>query len=177
MQADLDDTTERARKDRNDAADRIAEKDRLISALDGEILKYKAQAEGYDDLKADRDSLAEQLREANAQNKEQAKDHEIALERVARDAEKAQEKAVAEAMAAVQEKLDRTRVRLVVAEAEAASLRSFKTANDELRETLGEKRAKIAMLEDQVAAMGYRAVDTEQKAVEWAERNRKDKRI
>ena len=172
LQVELDAVTEQARKDKNDSADRIAEKDRLISALDGEVLKYKAQAEGYDDLKADRDSLAEQLRDANVQNKEQAKDHEIALERAAREAEKAQEKAVTEAKAAVQEKLDQTKERLVIAEAEAASLRGFKAANDELRETLGEKKAKISMLEDQVAALETRAVSAEQKAVEWLEKNR-----
>lgn len=172
LQVELDAVTEQARKDKNDSADRIAEKDRLISALDGEVLKYKAQAEGYDDLKNDRDALAEQLRETNAQNKEQAKDHEIAMERAAREAEKAQEKAVAEAKAAVQEKLDQTKERLAAAEAEAASLRGFKAANDELRETLGEKKARISMLEDQVAAMESRAVSAEQKAVEWLEKNR-----
>ena len=147
LQADLDAVTEQARHDRNDAADRLAEKDRLISALDGEVLKYKTQAEGYDDLKADRDSLGERLREANSTIKDLQKDHQMEMERAGMAAQQAQREAVAEATATIREKLDQAKEQLAAAQAEANSLREFKAANDRLHETVGEQKAKITMLE------------------------------
>ena len=70
LQADLDAVYEQARQDRDTAADRLAEKDRIISTLDSRMEMLEIQAAGYPELKADRDSLADQLRDAKQEIKD-----------------------------------------------------------------------------------------------------------
>ena len=49
--------------------------------------------------------------------------------------------------------LNETKERLTAALTEVASLRNFKDDNDSLRETIGEKRAYIAILEERISTL------------------------
>lgn len=120
LQADLEAVTEQARQDRNNAADRLAEKDRLITTLDSRVAMLEIQAAGYDDLRSERDTLANQLRDANQALKDQGKDHQIELERATRAAEKAQIDAVAAAKAEGEEVAAELRKQLQEAQIDAA---------------------------------------------------------
>ena len=115
MQEDMDDMRNQSQREQNTLERRISEKDRLISMLDADLEKYRSMLEGYDAMRASRDTLAEQLRETNAAIKEMEMAHELALER-----------------AAIQ--------------AEAAILRDLRAETDNLREKLGEQKARLEML-------------------------------
>lgn len=162
LQADLDAAIEQARQDRNAAADRLAEKDRLITTLDGRLEMLEIQAAGYPELKADRDSLADQLRDANQTIKDMKKDHKVEAERAAREAEKAQDAAVAAAKAEGEAKVADLRDKLQQAQIDgakalqdaekqaheadnvsAAEIRKLEQENARLREQLAELRAKM----------------------------------
>lgn len=162
LQADMDAANEQARQDRNTAADRLAEKDRIISTLDGRMEMLEIQAAGYPELKADRDSLANQLRDANQEIKDLKKDHKAEMERATREAEKAQDAAVAAARAEGESKAAELRDRLQQAQidgakalqdaekeaheadkAAAAEIRKLEQENARLREQLAELRAKM----------------------------------
>lgn len=91
LQADLDAAREQAQRDRMVVADRDLTIKQLTAS--NEILQIKGEA--YDELKAERDSMAGQLRDANQEIKDLKKDHKVDMERAAREAEKAQDAAVA----------------------------------------------------------------------------------
>lgn len=162
LQAELDAANEQARQDRNAAADRLAEKDRLITTLDGRLEMLEIQAAGYPELKGERDSLADQLRDANQTIKDMKKDHKVELERATREAEKAQDAAVAAARAEGEAKVADLRERLQGAKidaakalqdaeknaheadkAAAAEIRKLEQENARLREQLAELRGKM----------------------------------
>lgn len=162
LQTDLDAAIEQARQDRNAAADRLAEKDRLITTLDARIAMLELKADGYDDLKTAHDKLAAALTAAQADAKSAAREHEIELERAARDAEKAQDAAVAavkaegDATAAeLRERLQEARIDAAKAlqnaerqahdadKAAAAEIRKLEQENARLREQLAELKAKM----------------------------------
>lgn len=162
LQSELDAVTEQARQDRNAAADRLAEKDRLITTLDGRLEMLEIQAAGYPELKAERDSLAAALTAAQADAKSQVKDHEIALERASRAAEKALDAAVAAAKAEGEVRAAELRDKLQQAQidgakalqeaerqaheadkAAAVEIRKLEQENARLRELLAELRAKM----------------------------------
>jgi len=100
LRTELEQLKEQARVERNDAADRLAEKERLIKTLDARLVVLEKQADGYDELRAERDSLQAKLSAAMADMATAAKDHQIAMERAAFQAEKEKRDAVAEAKAA-----------------------------------------------------------------------------
>ena len=166
LQTELDSVTEQARKERNEAADRIAEKDRLISTLDGRLEMVEIQAAGYDKLKDERDSLARQLQEAQSTVKEQDKDHQMEMERAAMAARQAQDEAVAAAkaeadgkIASLKEQLQEAKIAgakdLQAAEkaaheadkVAAAEIRKLEQENARLRELMAEMKAKMSMEE------------------------------
>ena len=150
LRAELAALTEQAKKDRIDAVNRLAEKDRLLSVLDENMTRYKHQAEGYAELLQERDDLAAQLSSATATIKDHEKDHQMELERVKMSAHQAQTEAVLAAQKEMQIQLDDVKERLAAAQAEAKSLQGFKDDNDKLRERLGEQNVHIAMLEQQI---------------------------
>lgn len=150
LKAELAALAEQAQKDNLDAANRLAEKDRLLSVLDENMTRYKTQAEGYTALLQERDSLVAQLTYEQATMKDREKDHQMELERVKMTAHQAQTEAVLAAQKEIQIQLDDIKERLAAAQAEAKSLQGFKADNDMLRERLGEQNVHIAMLEQQV---------------------------
>ena len=150
LKAELAAFAEQAQKDNLDAANRLAEKDRLLSVLDENMTKYKHQAEGYAELLQERDELITQLSSATAAMKDREKDHQMELERLKMTAQQAQTVAVLAAQKEMQIQLDDVKERLATAQAEAKSLHSFKADNDILRERLGEQNVHIAMLEQQI---------------------------
>lgn len=144
----------------DNAKERLNEKDRVIISLDGDLVKYKGKAEGYDELRAERDALEKQLRDANSTIKDLKKDCELEVERTKMAAVEVMREAVAHAQKEMQQQIDTLKETLDVtkeaaanAKAEANSLRGFRDANDELRITIGEQKARIAMLEDQIEVM------------------------
>ena len=151
LQADLEAAREQAQKDRMAVADR----DLTIKQLtaNNEILQIKA--EGYDAVLIKRDSLSQELRDLK-------KDHAIEMERAARDAEKAQEAAVAAVKAEGDAKVSELKEQLqdakiasanALQEAEraaheadraaSAEIRKLEQENARLREQLAEMKAKI----------------------------------
>ena len=84
---------------------------------------------------------------------EREKDHQLALER----AEMASQKAVLEAVSRTKDELltvlNETKERLAAALTEVASLRSFKDDNEALRESVGEKKGYITILEERIATL------------------------
>lgn len=144
-------------KELDNAKERLTEKDRVIISLDGDLVKYKGKAEGYDELRAERDALEKQLRDANSSIKDLKKDCELEVERTKMAAVEVMREAVAHAQKEMQQQIDTLKETLDVtkevaanAKAEANSLRGFRDANDELRITIGEQKARIAILEDQL---------------------------
>lgn len=147
-------------KELDNAKERLTEKDRVIISLDGDLVKYKGKAEGYDELRAERDALEKQLRDANSSIKDLKKDCELEVERTKMAAVEVMREAVAHAQKEMQQQIDTLKETLDVtkevaanAKAEANSLRGFRDANDELRITIGEQKARIAILEDQLEVM------------------------
>ena len=161
LQADMMLVTDQTQKDRIEAEKRIAEKDRLITALDEDVVKYKAQADGYDELLRERDNLSQQLRDKNAEMMEREKDHQLALERAEMAAQHALLEAVSKTRYELVTVLNETKEGLTAALTEVASLRSFKDDNDSLRETIGEKKAHIAILEERIGALQERNLQLE----------------
>lgn len=150
LRAELAALTEQAKKDRIDAVNRLAEKDRLLSILDENMTSYKHQAEGYAELLQERDNLMTQLSSTTATMKDREKDYQMELERLKMTAHQAQIDAVLAAQKEMQTQLEDLRGRLVAAQAEAKSLQGFKADNDLLRERLGEQNVHVAMLEQQI---------------------------
>lgn len=150
LKAELAALTEQAKKDRIDAVNRLAEKDRLLSILDENMTRYKHQAEGYAEILQERDDLAAQLSSATTTMKDHEKDYQMELERLKMTAHQAQTAAVLAAQKEMQIQLDDVKERLAAAQAEAKSLQGFKDDNDKLRERLGEQNVHIAMLEQQI---------------------------
>ena len=74
---------------------------------------------------------------------------------------------------AVNDRLHEAVVAQAAAQAEANSLREFKAANDTLHVTIGEQKAKISMLEQQVMTLDEKTVLAEQKAALLLEKNQK----
>ena len=150
LKAEMAALAEQAKIDSIDAANRLAEKDRLLTVLDENLTRYKAQAEGYTALLQERDNLMTQLSSAAATMKDREKDHQMELERLKMTAHQAQTEAVLAAQKEMHAQLEDLRGRLVAAQAESKSLQGFKADNDMLRERLGEQNVHIAMLEQQV---------------------------
>ncbi|MBR5021640.1 MAG: hypothetical protein IKY18_00320 [Oscillospiraceae bacterium] len=150
LKAELAALAEQAKIDSIDAANRLAEKDRLLTVLDENLTRYKHQAEGYIELLQERNDLAAQLSSATATMKGREKDHQMELERLKMTAHQAQIDAVLAAQKEMQTQLEDLRGRLVAAQAEAKSLQGFKADNDLLRERLGEQNVHIALLEQQI---------------------------
>lgn len=163
LQAEMDAANEQHRQSRSDYEDRLADKTRALKDADARLSMLEIKADGYDDLKADRDALANQLRDAKQDIKDLKKDHKAELERTAREAEKALDAAVAvaktegEARAAeLRDKLQQTQIdgAKALQEAErqaheadkaaAAEIRKLEQENARLREQLAELRAKLS---------------------------------
>lgn len=144
LQADLEAALEQARIDRNNAADRLAEKDRLISTLDNRTAMLEVQASGYSALQADRDHLAATLAAAQADIKDLNREHEIAMERAAMNAERAQEAAVAAVRAEMAKDL---------ADAQAALQQAQIDAERAVHEADMNAAAEIRSLEQQIAGL------------------------
>ena len=153
LQAEFMLLNDQANKERIESEKRLAEKDRLLTVLDEDMVKYKAQAEGYGDLLREREALSQQLRDKNAEMMEREKDHQLALER----AEMAAQQAVLEAVSRTKDELlavlNETKERLAATLTEVASLRSFKDDNEALRESVGEKKGYITILEERIVTL------------------------
>ena len=161
LQAEFMLLNDQANKERIKAEKRLAEKDRLLTVLDEDMVKYKAQAEGYGDLLREREALSQQIRDKNAEMMEREKDHQLALERAEMTAQKALHEAVSKTQDELVTVLNETKERLTAALTEVASLRNFKDDNDSLRETIGEKRAYIAILEERISTLQEQNIQLE----------------
>lgn len=166
LQKELDAIVEQARKDKMDFEERLADKTRALKEADSRLAMMEIKADGYDDLKADRDSMEKQLRDANQEIKDLKKDHKVELERAAREAEKTQEAAVAAVKAEgeakvseLREQLQETKINSAKAlqEAEksaheadmksADEIRKLEQENARLREQLAELKAMLPKAE------------------------------
>lgn len=162
LQKDLDVVTEQARKDRLEFEERLSDKTRALKEADSRAAMLEIKAEGYDELAIDMDSCSNQLRDAKQEIKDLKKDHKIEMERAARDAEKAQEAAVAAAKAEGETKVSELREQLQDAKiasanalqeaeknaheadrASAAEIRKLEQENGSLRAQLAELQAKL----------------------------------
>lgn len=171
LQAELEAAREQAQKDRMAVADR----DLTIKQLtaNNEILQIKA--EGYDAVLVQRDSLTQQVRDANQEIKDLKKDHTVELERAARAAEKAQEAAVSAAKAAAAEELAAARE---VAESRIQGLQAdLQAAKEMAAKRIQEAEAKaaaiIADLREQLKAAeiaSAKALQEAEKAAHEADR-------
>lgn len=147
LQTDLDAAREQAQRDRMAVADR----DLTIKQLtaNNEILQIKGEA--YDELKAERDSMAGQLRDANQEIKDLKKDHKVDMERAAREAEKALDTAVAAAKAEGEAKVAELKERLQEAQINAA--RALQEAERTAHEADKVAAAEIRKLEQENARL------------------------
>lgn len=162
LQKEWDAATEQARKDKLDFEERLADKTRALKEADSRLSMMEIKAEGYDDLKADRDSLEKKLRAAEQEVKDLKKNHEIELERTKNKAEKDQNDAVAVVKADGEEKVSKLRIELQEAKIKAAKdlqaaeraahesdvrsaaeIRKLEQENARLREQLAELRAMM----------------------------------
>lgn len=164
LQKELDEAKESARQVKTELEERIAEQKLTIKGLQNDNAMLQIQADGYPELTAERDSLATQLREANQEIKDLKKDHKVEMERAARDAEKAQDAAVAAAraegdtkVAELKEQLQEARVDAAKAlqEAEKAAHEADKAAATEIRKLEQEN----ARLREQLARRSAGAAD------------------
>ena len=92
---------------------------------------------------------------------EREKDHQMALERAEMAAQHALLEAVSKTRDELVTVLNKTKERLAAALTEVASLRSFKDDNDSLRETIGEKKTHIAILEERISTLQERNLQLE----------------
>lgn len=162
LQKELDAIVEQARKDKMDFEERLADKTRALKEADSRLAMMEIKAEGYDDLKADRDALDAKLRKADQEIKDLKKDHEVELERAKSKAEKDQNDAVAVAKAEGENEASKLRLELQEAKIQAAKdlqaaekaahesdmkaaaeIRKLEQENGSLRTQLAELRAKL----------------------------------
>lgn len=129
LQAELGALSEQARKEHSEAEARLAEKDRLIATLDSRLELLEDKAAGYDELEADRDALAAELRDARAAVKDQEHRHQTELERAAMAAQRAQDAAVAEVTETLRTKMDELQGQL--REAQVAGVQAVQRAEKE----------------------------------------------
>lgn len=121
LQKELDAATEQARKDKLDFEERLADKTRALKEADSRLAMMEIKADGYDDLKAERDALDTKLRNAEQEIKDLKKEHLVALERAKNAAEKAQNDAVAAVKADGETKISNLRTELQEAKIKAAN--------------------------------------------------------
>lgn len=126
--------------------------------LEGDIQRYQEQIANmqaavgaFEAMKEERDAALARIEE----------EHKTAQE--------AQERAVTAAKAMMQHQIDDANARThqamiaeAAAQAEAASLRAFRDANNELHETIGAQKARISMLEAQLTEQKNRSVTQEE---------------
>ena len=136
--------------------------------LEAEVQKCQEQIGGMQAAVASYEAMRNERDTALVKVEEERK----ASQETQKQAVEATRQAMQEQINAVNERLHEAVVAQAAAQAEANNLKEFKVANDCLHETVGEQKAKIAMLEDQVAALDKRAIEAERKAVEWSEKNR-----
>lgn len=151
LQAELNTTMEQARQDRMDFEERLADKSRALKDADARLAMLEIKADGYDDLKADRDSLADQMRDANQTIKDLQKDHGAEMERAAREAEKAQDTAVAAARAEGEAKAAELRDKLQQAQIDGA--KALQDAEKQAHEADKIAAAEIRKLEQEIARL------------------------
>ena len=153
LQAALDAAMEQARKDRLDAEERLADKSRALKDADARLSMLEIKAEGFDDLKADRDRLDKELHQSQQQVKDLKKDHKAALELAAAEAKGAQNTAVATARSEMQALIDAANERHAtevadlkdqIAEARIAGERAVREAVHEAEERAHEADKKAA---------------------------------
>lgn len=137
--------------------------------LEAEIQRYLDQIAGmqtavasFESMKAERDNALAKI-----------EDERRAVQEAQKQAVEATKTAMQDQINAVNDRLHDAVVAQAAAQAEANSLREFKVANDRLHETVGAQKAKITMLEDQVAAMDRKANNAESEATEWREKSLK----
>lgn len=128
--------------------------------LEAEIQRYQEQIVGmqtavasFEVMKAERDAAMTKIEEERK-----------AAQEAQKQAVEATRVAMQEQVNAVNDRLHEAVVAQAAAQAEANSLKEFKAANDKLHEALGEKKAKIAMLEEQADVLDAKANLAEQKA-------------
>lgn len=95
----LDEATEETRRMRLDYEERLSDKSRALKETDARVKMLEIKADGYDDLKADRDK---QVADLVAKTRE----HEFALKMAQKDAEQKKEAAVAAAVVAAKSEKD-----------------------------------------------------------------------
>lgn len=158
LQKQLDVADEQARRDKLDYEERLADKSRALKDADARLAMLEIKADGYDDLKEERDSLDKKLQKAIQDKKDMEKDHATALERAAREAEKAQNDAVATANAAKDSVIEDLRNKLQDAKIQAARdlQEAEKAAHEADRASAAEIRGleqENARLREQLAAL------------------------
>jgi hypothetical protein len=162
LQKELDAAVDQARHDRLDFEERLADKSRALKDADARVAMLEIKADGYDELKAERDSLDKRLQKAVQDKKDLERDHAAAMERAAREAEKTQEAAVAAVKAAGDAQVEALKNELRDAEiagaralqaaeklahdadlVSAAEIRRLEQVNAKLQMELLELRAKL----------------------------------
>ncbi len=121
-------------------AGQISDKDNIITMLQKDLVGAQEKAESFDLLKAQRETLADNLRStqddlraAQEAHKDLQRDFELQAERAARAAEKAQEKAVA----AIREEMQQIQLN------HERELREIERSHDEERRTLEQENSRL----------------------------------
>lgn len=174
LQRDLDAARARVGEVESDAKQRMDDlrttNDSLMRdkvRLEAEIQRCLDQIAGmttavasYEAMKAERDNALAKIEEERRAGQEAQK-----------QAVEATKAAMQDQIKAINDRLHEAVVAQAATQAEANSLREFRSANDRLHEVVGEQKARIAMLEEQVAAMDRKANECEAKAAEWQEKS------
>lgn len=151
LQKELDEAKESARQVKTELEERIAEQKLTIRGLQNDNAMLQIQADGYPELKAERDSMATQLRDANQEIKDLKKDHKVEMERAVRDAEKAQDAAVAAVKAEGEAKVSEMREQLQDARIKAA--KDLQAAEKAAHEADNKAAEEIRSLEKVIAGL------------------------
>lgn len=158
LQKELDEAKESARLVKTELEERIAEQKLTIRGLQNDNAMLQIQADGYPELKAERDSLVTQLRDANQEIKDLKKDHKVEMERAARDAEKAQDAAVAAVKAEGDAKVSELKEQLQ--EAKIAGANALQEAEKRAHEADRAASAEIRKLEQDNARLREQLAET-----------------
>lgn len=132
-------------------AGQLADKDKLIALMQKELEIAKTKATGYDELKAERDSLAEALKATEEEAKEQKREYERQSERAGRAAEKAQDAAVAAVKEEANSNIAELKERLQTAQIEAE--RALRATEKEAAAEIRKLEQEISRLREQIAKL------------------------
>lgn len=149
LQQELDEAKDAARQTKAELEERIAEQKLTIRGLQNDNAMLQIQADGYPDLKNERDSLIGQLRDTKQEIKDLKKDHKAEMERAAREAEKAQDAAVAAVRAEGEAKAEALKEQLQ--QAQVAGAQALQAAEKAAHEADKEAAEEIRRLEKTIA--------------------------